>query len=128
MLVMYLHVNIGLLVYMNLLLPLYILNEIHSSHDCIFLWCVFQILISNTLRKQVLTSPEEEMCNVSAKKVEDIKLILFSNLLLNVTKMEESSHYAVKDYSNESNERNDNSCNCLHWALDSSILQNFPHE
>ena len=93
-----------------------------------FFWCLFQILISNTLKKLVLTSPEEEMCIVSAKKAEDIKLILFSNLLLDVTKMEESSHYAVKDYSNESNERNYKSCNCLHWALDSSILKNFPCE
>ena len=50
------------------------------------------------------------MCNLSAKKVKELmrisKLILFSNLLLNVAKMEKSSHYPVKDYSNESNERN----------------------
>ena len=64
----------------------------------------------------------------SAKKVEDIKLILFSNLLLNVAKMEKSSYCPIKDYSNESNERNCSSCNYLHWTLDSSILQNFPHE
>ena len=42
--------------------------------------------------------------------------------------MEKSSYYPVKDYSNESNERNYNSCDCLRWTLDSSMLQNFPHE
>ena len=45
-----------------------------------------------------------------------------------VAKMEKSSHYPIKDYSNEGDERYRNSCNCLHWALYSSILQNFPHE
>ena len=55
-------------------------------------------------------------------------MILFSNFLLDVAKMEKSSYYPVKDYSNESNERNCYSCNCLHWALDSSMLQNFPRE
>ena len=53
----------------------------------------------------------------------------YSNMtLINVVKIEKSSHYPVKDYSNESNERNCYSCNCLHWALDSFTLQNFPSE
>ena len=61
------------------------------------------------------------MCNLRGRKG-------YQNLLINVAKMEESSHYPVNDYSKEGKDRNWNSCNYLHWALDSSMLQNFPHE
>ena len=63
---------------------------------------------------------EEKMCNRKVKG--------YQNLLINVAKMEQSGHYPVNDYSKEGKDRNWNSCNCFHWALDSSMLQNFPHE
>ena len=40
--------------------------------------------------------------------------------------MEKSGNYPVNNYSSERNDRNCNSCNCLHWALDFSVLQSFP--
>ena len=55
-------------------------------------------------------------------------MILFSNLLFDVVKMEKSGNYPVNDYSSGSNERNCNSCNCLHLALDFSVLQSFPNK
>ena len=50
------------------------------------------------------------------------------SLKYDVLKKEKSSHYPVKDNSNESYERNCYSCNCLHWTSDSFLLQNFPNE
>ena len=44
---------------------------------------------------------EEKMCNVSGRKVKG-----YQNLLINVAKMEESSHYPVNDYSKEGKDRN----------------------
>ena len=44
---------------------------------------------------------EEKMCNVRGRKVKG-----YQNLLINVAKMEESSHYPVNDYSKEGKDRN----------------------
>ena len=41
------------------------------------------------------------MCNLSGRKVKG-----YLNLLINVAKMEESSHYPVNDYSKEGKDRN----------------------
>ena len=68
------------------------------------------------------------MCNLVLRKLRVLKLILFSSLLFDVAKMEKSGNYPVNDYSSECGDRNCNSCNCLHWALDSTVLQSFPNK